>query len=253
MASTIDIFEDPAGEVLESTAGEARADAPNFRAAHQVEVNANLEYQAAGQAASVAKTLGPRYTGEKATSVDKFRNQSENQLENQPEQKLEEAVEEGKRDVASAQAAGSQAIDRVKEVKGITTQGAEGAESAATSAMASAKAAAQNVLGTAGMMPDAQVEDVAAPSAGIPSTSAPLESGSKCYFFNFTYLKSSSNISATIVVIGVTSCPHWCLYRQGAKNSNERFVLEPLTFRVLLDALTCMGVLSFKIWIAIGV
>ncbi|XP_006454072.1 hypothetical protein AGABI2DRAFT_132801, partial [Agaricus bisporus var. bisporus H97] len=79
------------GSIDETTAGEACAEAPNQAVAKQVEETANLEHEAAEQAASVAKELGPKYTGERVSAVGK--------LGMEASQVLNKAVEEGKRDV----------------------------------------------------------------------------------------------------------------------------------------------------------
>lgn len=219
MASIPNIFEDPKiAELADTTVGEARADAPNTRVAHQVEENANLEHQAAEQAASVAKTKGRRLTGEMSTSVDKVRNVTGEPVK----EPLDKAVEEGKRDVADIQAVGAEKLGQMKEMavkatasaqeyftsgtaQGNPAQGQESAssggilpsfqgaastvagtasstlsaaKSAAQSTVETAASAAQSVFGTAGTQ-GAQVKDMPASSIGIPATTAPLESGAK--------------------------------------------------------------------------
>ncbi|KXN88766.1 hypothetical protein AN958_06634, partial [Leucoagaricus sp. SymC.cos] len=105
----------------ETTAGEARADAPTAQIARQVDTNANLERQAAEQAASVAKTKGPRLTGENAMSVDKMRNIPGETVK----EPLDQAVEEGKRDVADIQATSAEKIGQVKEMAAKATSSAQ--------------------------------------------------------------------------------------------------------------------------------
>ncbi|KAF8167657.1 hypothetical protein B0H34DRAFT_646298 [Crassisporium funariophilum] len=86
---------------FETTAAEARLEAPNARIAHQVEVNAENERTAAQQAASVAK-----FRGESTTATDR--------LQEGVRGTTNAAAAEGKHDVDQAKAVGAGYVDQAK-------------------------------------------------------------------------------------------------------------------------------------------
>ncbi|CAA7265923.1 unnamed protein product [Cyclocybe aegerita] len=112
---------------FETTAAEARLDAPNRVAARQVEENARKEKESAEQVASIVKTLGPKYTGEPATAVGQFRGDSDSsktkttksateQLQASASKTTNVAVAEGKHDVEEAKVATSTYVQQAKEL-----------------------------------------------------------------------------------------------------------------------------------------
>ncbi|KAF9015622.1 hypothetical protein BDQ17DRAFT_1341382, partial [Cyathus striatus] len=175
---------------FETTAAEAQANAPTSQVAREIENNADRTKGAVGQAATVAKTLGPQLTGEPTTAVDQFgRNASET---------TNAAVNEGKHDVEAAKAAGAGYIEQAKSMasSAISTAqnylpaavGGKPAENSSDpqsgSSILSSTAAylssasqtvKENSLGTAGTQ--GLPTKAPASSTGIPATSAPLESG----------------------------------------------------------------------------
>jgi hypothetical protein len=218
MSNPLHIFD--VGEVtgkehsaLETTAAEARIEAPDAVAAHEVDVNAEKAHDAAEHAASFAKTMGSKYTGEPTTAADKFRGDAS--------RTTNAAVAEGKKDVDKAKDAGAGFVQEVKDYAKCTIEtvqgylptaiGGKSAESpaastrsktegnntgtgvvesvqaTATSAYTAAKEAvqphiekvqgvAQDYLGMAGTQGAHVAKPTPASSMGISATSAPLES-----------------------------------------------------------------------------
>ncbi|KAJ3510654.1 hypothetical protein NLJ89_g4546 [Agrocybe chaxingu] len=112
---------------LETTAAEARLEAPNRVAARQVEENAHREKESAEQVASIAKTLGPKYTGEPATAVAQFRGDSNSskvkttkstmeQLQASASKTANAAVAEGRHDIEEMKAATSTYVQQARNL-----------------------------------------------------------------------------------------------------------------------------------------
>ncbi|KAG6821419.1 hypothetical protein H0H93_014216 [Arthromyces matolae] len=94
----------------ETTAAEARIEAPTSEIAREVEGNAEHVHEAAEEAADVARHKGPSFTGTETTlsSTDK--------LQQQASAKTNAAVTEGKHDVDALKAAGADYVEQAKEV-----------------------------------------------------------------------------------------------------------------------------------------
>ncbi|KIL71688.1 hypothetical protein M378DRAFT_238202 [Amanita muscaria Koide BX008] len=92
--------------VLETTAGEARAEAPTAKVAEQIEKNVDRTHTAAGHAAKVAKVKGPELTGESIPAVERLQAGASNVTT--------DAVVEGERDVENAKAAGASYLEQAK-------------------------------------------------------------------------------------------------------------------------------------------
>ncbi|KDR85447.1 hypothetical protein GALMADRAFT_234326 [Galerina marginata CBS 339.88] len=190
---------------LETTAAEAKIDAPNPVIAHQVEVNAEEAQEAANQAAAHAKMMGTSLTGEPKTAVG--------QLRGDAAKTTNAAVAEGKRDVDEAKAVGAGYVEQAKALASSAIETAQSylpstiagkpvgeaasdvastvqqkageaytvAKETAQPHIEKAISAAQGYYaGTQGLQEHGEAKSIVTPasSTGIPAaTTAPLESG----------------------------------------------------------------------------
>ncbi|KAJ3516089.1 hypothetical protein NLJ89_g1336 [Agrocybe chaxingu] len=125
---------------LETTAAEARLEAPNRVVARQVEENARKEKESVEQVASIVKTLGPKYAGEPATAVGQFRGDSDSskltstksaaeQLQESASNATNTAVAESKHDVEDAKGVASTYVESyVQQAKDLANTAIETAQ-----------------------------------------------------------------------------------------------------------------------------
>ncbi|KAG6827053.1 hypothetical protein H0H92_013370 [Tricholoma furcatifolium] len=137
----------------ETTAAEARIEAPTSKIAHEIEVNAEHVHEAAVDAADLAKHKGPAFTGAPPSALD--------QLQQQSSVTTNAAVAEGKHDVEAAKAAGAEFVEHVKETVENAIHTAQhylpdsvgGDAGTAKEALEKAKGAVQGSFGSSGTAP----------------------------------------------------------------------------------------------------
>ncbi|KAK2461563.1 hypothetical protein APHAL10511_006026 [Amanita phalloides] len=94
--------------LLETTAGDARTQAPGPGAAEQIDQNVDRLHTAAQDAAKVAKVKGTELTGEPTSAVEQLQAGASHITTN--------ATLEGEKDVESAKAAGASILEQVKNI-----------------------------------------------------------------------------------------------------------------------------------------
>lgn len=103
----------------ETTAAEAKAEAPNPAIAHEVKGNVIQAREAAEKAAQAAQGMGPEITGDPVSGVDV--------LQHEVEHTKDIAVAHGQKDIETAKNVGSQYIEEARTMAGNVIESAQNA------------------------------------------------------------------------------------------------------------------------------
>ncbi|KAH9486517.1 hypothetical protein JR316_0000582 [Psilocybe cubensis] len=198
---------------LETTAAEARLNAPNAAVAREVEHNAEGVKEAAQQAAAHAKAVGRSLTGEASTAAGQFRGDAS--------RTTDAAVEEGKQDVENVKAA---TVGYVEQAKSYASSALETAQAYlptaiggkvpvvdnATNAASNAAASVQNTAANAGNAARSGASNAATTTSNAASNAATTAQNNASSAYNTvvdTVQPVASNVAATVepVVAGVAA------------------------------------------------